>query len=172
MNRTPAASFSELAPRALHFARSGSAAGSNANEGGSGENAGPLREWHLLHGDTRAAARARHDFVQYLRPLVDARSDVAGAEVIFGELVANAIEHGLGAVVAFLFTADHELSLIVIDEGCGASWPPPASPPPAESLRGRGLYFVSRLARDVRRSSRLGQPALEVVLPVELQTLL
>ncbi len=79
---------------------------------------------------------------------VPAASDVDGAELIYGELVGNAMRHAHGAVEARLELADTDAPVLVVrDHGPGMHvypWPPHRDPY-AES--GRGLAIVELLAR-------------------------
>jgi hypothetical protein len=63
----------------------------------------PIRRWRVAHGDAPAAVAARHEFVRRLIEIAAPDSDVCAAETIFGELVANALEHGVGVVTAELY---------------------------------------------------------------------
>ncbi len=72
-----------------------------------------------------------------------------------GEAVCNAIEHGSvasGEVQVEIRTFDDGLSLVVTDDG-NPEQPPQldlaAAPPPAHSVRGRGLMIMRELADEI-----------------------
>ena len=126
-----------------------------------------LRRWRLRRGDVSAAMRARRSFKRFARDLATASSDLAGAELIFGELAANGVEHSRGEMTLVLAQDDAELVLLVYH---GDDWVPPAvastrAPPPMQP-RGRGLFFIRAIAR--RIDDPQGTPS-RIVLPLTLR---
>jgi anti-sigma regulatory factor (Ser/Thr protein kinase) len=68
------------------------------------------------------------------------------AELVVGELVANAVQHGNGPVAIRIVVDVNVLRVEVTDANPQhpRTFDPP--PPPVEAERGRGLYIVSALA--------------------------
>jgi two-component sensor histidine kinase len=127
-----------------------------------------MLRWVLHHGEFAESSRARHEFTAYLRLRMDPEvSDIDAAEVIFGELVANALEHGRGDVTVDLCRRGIDTVLRVHDEGSGFSLE--TEPPEVEKLRGRGLRFVHTLARRVVLSESGAISTVEALLPVRLR---
>ena len=89
----------------------------------------------------------RHEFMDLLR--ARGTGDFVGAELVWGELVGNAIRHAPGPIDVQLDWDDDNPVLTVHDEG--KSFQPdirlPADP---LSERGRGLYIVRSLALSLR----------------------
>ena len=92
--------------------------------------------------------RAFRDCLSQVAEAAD--SDIDAAELIYGELVGNALRHAHGAVEARLERDDSQpLVLVVRDHGPGLRshpWPPHRDPY-AES--GRGLAIVELLAHEI-----------------------
>src|SRR5271154_7123003 len=84
-----------------------------------------LRRWRLHQGDVSAAMQARRAFKRFVQVLAAATSDLAGAELIFGELAANGVEHGRGTTTLVLSRSGDELVLSVAP---GDGWTPPEPP--------------------------------------------
>jgi PAS domain S-box-containing protein len=72
--------------------------------------------------------------------------DLPAAELVFGELVGNAVRHAPGFVDVELTWDDPATPVLhVIDDGPG--YVPRTGLPPPESETGRGLYIVAQLTR-------------------------
>jgi anti-sigma regulatory factor (Ser/Thr protein kinase) len=125
-----------------------------------------IARWVVEPGDFAGAAVARRAFQELVSRLALPSSDVAAAEIIFGELVSNGLEHGHGKVTATLRRSDELLILTVADEGRGVPEVVALGTPGTHQLRGRGLYFVRSLARLVDTAG--GE--VRVVLPVDAAT--
>jgi anti-sigma regulatory factor (Ser/Thr protein kinase) len=126
-----------------------------------------LRRWPLEEGDVAGAMRARRAFKEFLLGLAGRSSDVAGAELIFGELAANGVEHGRGSTTLVLWRDGEELTLSVQR---GDNWllPDAAGEAPSPSqTRGRGLFFIRSIARRIDIATS-GAPT-RIVLPVALR---
>jgi anti-sigma regulatory factor (Ser/Thr protein kinase) len=126
-----------------------------------------LRRWSLDNGDFAAAMAARKEFARLVRSLAVPPSDVDGAELIFGELAANGVEHGAGTVTLAVRRDGSDLVLTVDDEGRGFAERLPRGAPAASTPRGRGLFFVRSLARRVDPAGQ-GRPAT-ILLPVRVE---
>lgn len=108
----------------------------------------------------------RRELVDYLRRHADARSDLHGAELAVGELIANVVEHAPGPMWLSLDWSSASPRLEVHDLGPGLEFPPsPAADPYAES--GRGFLLVSHLTEELELASkRAGGARVAVTLPV------
>jgi anti-sigma regulatory factor (Ser/Thr protein kinase) len=89
---------------------------------------------------------ARTDFVDVARKLGPDSTDVEAAQIIFGELIANACEHGQLPVHIELRDDRGELVLAFDDAGTGIDRPARREP---DSLRGRGFQIVEGLGGKV-----------------------
>ncbi|MBC5801108.1 MAG: ATP-binding protein [Candidatus Eremiobacteraeota bacterium] len=104
--------------------------------------------WTLKRGAFTEAAVARKEFVAHLRQGAATDADYSAAELIFGELVANALTHArVRAVVRLWFNDWAHLS--VHDDG-GSFAERVITPAALEAQSGRGLYIVKALARAMR----------------------
>lgn len=127
----------------------------------------PELRWQFEAADARSGYTMRDE---YFRRLSDACSldeeDYAMCGVIFSELIGNAVRHAPGPLSISLEIRGDEAVLHVIDKGPGFRYKP-ALPESLWSEGGRGLYLVSRLARDVQveRLPGLGSHVV-VTLPV------
>ena len=107
-------------------------------------------------------------FRERVAELATPASDVAGAELIYGELVGNAVRYAPGQVEVRLEIDDGDPPVLTVrDYGPGLHYHPwkPRRDPYAES--GRGLAIVELLARDIAvdRPSD-GGTVIRAVLPV------
>jgi PAS domain S-box-containing protein len=105
--------------------------------------------WSFGAEDARAAADARLHFVDFLKTRADDFDFIARAELVFGELLGNVVRHAPGPVEIQLYWNGASAVLHIIDTGAAfdAETSLPNDP---LSERGRGLFIVRRLARDVR----------------------
>ena len=101
-----------------------------------------------MHDDAERALRRRPTFRAHLCAVAN-DADVAAAELIYGELLANVVRHARGRVEVRLELDDAAPVLVVRDFGPGMRSVPydPRREPMAES--GRGLAIVERLAEDL-----------------------
>lgn len=102
--------------------------------------------WDFDSRDARSALLARREFVALLRREAAPTSDVDAAEIVFGELVGNAVRHAPGRIRVVVHWKGISLVLCVRDSGerfdVDRRLP---NDPLCEGLR--GLYLVQRLSR-------------------------
>jgi serine phosphatase RsbU (regulator of sigma subunit)/anti-sigma regulatory factor (Ser/Thr protein kinase) len=121
--------------------------------------------WDVDASDPSSAAAVRTQFVAFLSRFVEAETDLFPAELILGELLANAVEHAPGPVHVELAWRGDEPFLSVRDNGRGFA-PRARLPEDVFSESGRGLFLISAFARSVTSSTRLeGGTDVCVVLP-------
>jgi serine phosphatase RsbU (regulator of sigma subunit)/anti-sigma regulatory factor (Ser/Thr protein kinase) len=110
----------------------------------------PARRWSFASDDASAAQAARREYVALLqgRSSPVAKVELAAAEAIFGELVANISRHAAGMAEVALEWRKERAVLHVIDYGAGLESVPVENPTVfAES--GRGLWLVRHLAESM-----------------------
>ncbi|MGA3038272.1 MAG: SpoIIE family protein phosphatase [Vulcanimicrobiaceae bacterium] len=127
----------------------------------------PHTTWRFHADHARAATDARRSFVDHLRAEAGESSEIDGAEVIFGELVANVVRHAPGPIDIALEWIDGFAVLHVTDRGNGFKF---ESRRRADVLMesGRGLWLVEQFGGsvDVERIEGYGTH-VRVTLPVE-----
>jgi anti-sigma regulatory factor (Ser/Thr protein kinase) len=126
------------------------------------------RIWHIESGDFVNAARARREFAAYIKRAAAPESDCQAAVLIFGELVANALLHGRGAVRSSVAPGDTCAILWVEDAGEGFALEGVRQPVQGQ-VGGRGIFIAKSLARSIR-TARVGPDRFRVTveLPVRL----
>jgi anti-sigma regulatory factor (Ser/Thr protein kinase) len=118
--------------------------------------------WQIGQLDPLLIKRSRRAFAQALRERGHMEAQVEAAVLIFGELIANACEHGRVPVDIELTSQSGQLVLQVIDSGRDIKRPPSRDP---GSLRGRGFEIIERLGGRVELTRR-PRSAVRVVLPI------
>jgi serine phosphatase RsbU (regulator of sigma subunit)/anti-sigma regulatory factor (Ser/Thr protein kinase) len=117
------------------------------------EVAGEEREWRFLSTDARAAAIARREIgelvAQYRPP------ERYAAELAFGELIANAVRHAPGPVVARCRIAPDGAAAIELDDA-GSGFVPANVPADLFAETGRGLALLRGLSDDVQVATAPG----------------
>ena len=122
---------------------------------GVGSNAERITRWVFRGDDAAAAMDVRRKLVQELRSANASEVEVADAELVFGELLGNAVRHTDGQVEAALdFTGDEPI-LHVLDQGPGFRFHA-RLPNDDLSESGRGLFITKKLAQDVSVAHRPG----------------
>jgi serine phosphatase RsbU (regulator of sigma subunit)/anti-sigma regulatory factor (Ser/Thr protein kinase) len=121
--------------------------------------------WDVDASDPSSASAVRTQFTSFLSRFVAPDADLFPAELILGELLANAVEHAPGPVHVELAWRGDAPFLIVRDNGDGFQ-PRARLPEDLFSESGRGLFLVSALATSVTSTTRLeGGTDVCVVLP-------
>jgi anti-sigma regulatory factor (Ser/Thr protein kinase) len=106
------------------------------------------RYWSYVGDRAGDVVRVRHDVRRFLESQADPeRSDVDAAELVVGELIANAVRHGAPPFGVCIDWHDDPPVLCVVDRGRGIRPLYPAPDPQSE--RGRGLLLVRALAGDL-----------------------
>jgi len=124
-------------------------------------------EWSFHARDVEAASDTRTAFRRLLRDAASDESDIFAADVIYGELVGNAVVHAGGQIDISLVWLDNGAALRVRDHGEGF-WHTGIHMPHDESENGRGLFLASQYTSDFVHVARppTGGAELTVVLPV------
>jgi two-component sensor histidine kinase len=115
--------------------------------------------------DASLASNARRIFRQYLVANTTSDSDVDGAEMIFGELVANVSRHAPGRIDVDLKWADNGAILEIRDRGRGFDFN--VALPQDDSESSRGLYIVSVLGSNLTHTAGKDGNIVSVRLPVK-----
>jgi len=111
--------------------------------------AGGGADWSFDANDARAAQAARGAFVARLAEEGVRDDERLAYEIVFGELVGNAARYTPGPLDLALRRDAGRLVLYALDRGPGFDWTA-ALPCDAYAERGRGLFLIGTLARDVR----------------------
>ncbi|WP_367128493.1 methanogen output domain 1-containing protein [Saccharothrix sp. HUAS TT1] len=115
--------------------------------------------------DRRVPSALRRDIRDYLSRHAHAAPDqLADAELIAEEMLANAIDHSDGPVWVSLEWSQAHPILTVRD--MGATFALPEHAPDTAQPRGRGLWLISQLAPELTVAARRVGKAVESVLPV------
>ena len=124
-----------------------------------------LGRWAFDVADSAAAYAIKRDFVAAVRKLYGDAADVNACEIIFSELVGNALRYAPGRLSLGLSADARGVWLHVMDDGPGFSGPP-SLPKDLWSESGRGLFLVAALAKDfsIKRLPSYGTYA-KVLLP-------
>jgi len=122
-------------------------------------------EWALDAHCAEAVSALRREIMDYLRRHAEPVSDVAGAEVVLAELLANAFQHAPGPAWVRASWSEERPRIEVHDLGPGFELDPRLANPTLE--RGRGLFLVDTLADDLERAPKpTGGSKLVVTLPL------
>jgi anti-sigma regulatory factor (Ser/Thr protein kinase) len=121
------------------------------------------RRWLIGAGDWPAATRARRDCVAFLRRAAAPGTDIAAAELIFGELVGNGVRHARTRVIVEV-CAGEAPRLCVRNDGTAGPFAPCAARDDAE--HGRGLFIVSRIASELHIDRDAGDIVITALIPV------
>jgi anti-sigma regulatory factor (Ser/Thr protein kinase) len=124
-------------------------------------------EWQFRADDAVDALRMRAAVRAFLDAEADDTSDVHGAVLVFGELVANVVRHAPGAIsVRIEWPTDGPAVLYVDDWGPGVRSVATSDDPMRED--GRGIEIVRALAREVHIvSAPIGGTHVSAALPVD-----
>ncbi|HEY0383775.1 MAG TPA: ATP-binding protein [Candidatus Elarobacter sp.] len=128
--------------------------------------------WSYVGDCVEETSRVRPNVRRFLERQADAeQSDLDAAELVVGELVANAVRHGAPPFGICIDWHDDPPMLCVVDRGRGMRPVYPAPDPNSE--RGRGLLLVRALAGEVvvdSASADRDGTRVVVALPVHRRT--
>jgi anti-sigma regulatory factor (Ser/Thr protein kinase) len=124
-------------------------------------------EWQFRADDAVDALRMRSAVRAFLDAEADEASDVCGAVLVFGELVANVVRHAPGAIsIRIEWPANGPAMLYVDDWGPGVRSVETSDDPMREN--GRGIEIVRALARNLHiASAPIGGTHVSAALPVD-----
>jgi anti-sigma regulatory factor (Ser/Thr protein kinase) len=111
-------------------------------------------DWLVEPATVETASALRVELSAFLRRHAANPDEVDDAEVAIAELVANAVEHAGGPVWVSLDWTGTQPLLTVHD--LGPSFALDLSRPEITSVRGRGLWLVSQMARDLDMVAKRG----------------
>ncbi|HVA27511.1 MAG TPA: SpoIIE family protein phosphatase, partial [Candidatus Baltobacteraceae bacterium] len=109
----------------------------------------PANTWRFHASDARTAHGYRREIAEYLRELASDESDTEAAELVIGELIANAVRHAPSLVEVSVDWSSDDPIVVVCDHGGGIDRLPDIAPVEPMSENGRGLFLVRSLARGV-----------------------
>jgi DNA-binding NarL/FixJ family response regulator/anti-sigma regulatory factor (Ser/Thr protein kinase) len=122
-------------------------------------------EWAVDGRSAGAITELRREIAAYLARHAEPDSDLAGAEVVVAELLANAFEHAPGPAWVCTSWEGERPRLEVHDLGPGFVFDPRLPDPDRE--RGRGLFIADQIADDLARAAKgAGGSAVSATLPV------
>lgn len=123
-------------------------------------------DWYFDAREGSALGALRHELRAYLSRHAEPGSDVGGAEVAFGELVANAVKHAPGPAWVHLDWTDRQPVVEVHDLGPGFELDA-SLPEDPFATGGRGLFIVSHVAEDLGVAAKAaGGSKVTATLPV------
>jgi anti-sigma regulatory factor (Ser/Thr protein kinase) len=114
--------------------------------------------------DAALAQNARAIFRRYLEAHATPDSDLYGAELIFGELIANVARHAPGELQADLSWIDETAVLAVRDRGSGFTLAVTCPDDTAENAR--GLFLVAAYGSELVQETDAAGNRVRVILPV------
>lgn len=122
-------------------------------------------DWYVDRGVRTAVTALRREIRAQLTRHADASAEeLTDAELIAGELLANAVDHSQGPIWACLDWSQPQPTLTVRD--MGSMFTLPVTAPDVAQPRGRGLWLVSQLAPELSVAARRAGKTVEAVLPV------
>lgn len=128
-----------------------------------GENGG---HWQFDVSDSAAAYAIKRKVLEAVIDALGDKADLGGCELIFGELVGNALRYAPGRLSLSLSTDEHGVLLHVMDDGPGFDGFR-TLPYNVWSESGRGLFIVNAIAEslDIRHLPAYGS-YIKVMLPM------
>lgn len=109
---------------------------------------GNADSWFFEAENALTAQDARAEFLAYLRERISDEKALGQAELVFGELMANVVQHAPGPVSVCCDWAQSQPVVRVIDRG--AAFQIDSDLPDWRSESGRGLYLIRAACDDVR----------------------
>lgn len=129
---------------------------------------GPVEKtWRFHSSDAHAARMSRKELMAFIQCFTEDQDALFEAELILGEILANAVEHAPGLAEVHIDWTGENAVVTVADTGPGLSHASPALPCDDFSENGRGLFLVHALAEQVTVSNSCEHGTkLRAVLPV------
>jgi anti-sigma regulatory factor (Ser/Thr protein kinase) len=127
-----------------------------------------IRAWKLEKGDYAGAHRAHGELRTLLSERGLAEEDVATCELVFGELVTNALKYGQEPVAAGATISDSLVHLEIEDSGQCFCLKEDLEVP-LDSTRGRGLLLSSALTGSLNVEKTSGRCRVTATLPVHFE---
>lgn len=122
-------------------------------------------DWLLSPATPEAGSELRVEVGGFLRRHCADVADLTGAELVVSELVANAVDHA-GGLIWVSVDWTHRQPIITVHD-LGPAFDLDLSFPDVAAERGRGLWLVSRFARDLAvAGKRSGGNRVSATLPV------
>ncbi|HEY1975880.1 MAG TPA: ATP-binding protein [Candidatus Baltobacteraceae bacterium] len=118
--------------------------------------------WSTGTVDSPNVRLMRRSFVHELRRLGRTEAEISDGEIILGELLANACEHGRLPIAVELRPSGRRWQLSVSD--CGSGFVRNTLPYDPRGERGRGFHIVEQLGATIRVTDG-ASPNIEVSLP-------
>jgi anti-sigma regulatory factor (Ser/Thr protein kinase)/predicted ArsR family transcriptional regulator len=117
-------------------------------------------DWYLERQDPAVVPHLRREIMTYLTRHASPGTDTGDAELVVSELLANACEHAHGP--AWVSLRWEEIHPVISVADLGPGFPPELlgrhrpvdDRPDPWAVRGRGLFLVSHLARDLAVAAR------------------
>lgn len=121
--------------------------------------------WAFHATDAREALSNCRVFVQALERDAGAPFDSFAACLVYSELVTNVVTHAPGPIDIHVDREEQHLSMTVVDRGPGFPLHPQL-PDDVLADSGRGLFIVSKFAKDISAGTdREGHHFVRVTLP-------
>lgn len=123
-------------------------------------------DWYVPN-EIAAISQLRAEFSEFIDRHAAPGSDLPGAQLIFSELVTNAVENSDQPVWVSLKWGGEQPVLSVNDLGPGFELPDQPARPGADSARGRGLLIVTHLTDHLEVAAKgSGGSRVTVTLPI------
>ena len=124
--------------------------------------------WSFRSADAREALSCCHQFLAAITDEAALPVDTFASSLIYSELVTNVVYHAPGGIEISVDVEDNDAVLTVADEGPGFTLAP-ALPADVLADRGRGLFLVSKFAKDVYAGTDdRGHHFVKAVLPRQM----
>ena len=121
--------------------------------------------WSFRSGNAHEALTRCQQFLSALKDEAALPVDTFASSLIYSELVTNVVHHAPGAIEISVEMHDDDAVLTVADEGPGFPLAPSLPSDPLAD-RGRGLYLVSKFAKNVTAGrDEHGHHYVKAVLP-------
>jgi PAS domain S-box-containing protein len=125
------------------------------------------KKWTFHSSDPYYAHTSRHELMEFIRRFVVSDDELFRIELIFGEILANTVEHAPGLVRIEIDWRGSRPVVTILDDGPGLMQFSPKLPESELGEDGRGLFLIGTLAGDVQvEGTQNAGTKMTVVLPV------